>query len=59
MPIERFPATVDAGDVAAALERDGCAIVERVAPRETLERALGELTAPTTSPAAAREGPVR
>jgi hypothetical protein len=43
MPIERFPATVDAGDVAAALARDGCAIVERVAPLETVERALAEL----------------
>jgi hypothetical protein len=43
MPIERFAPDTSAADVAAALGRDGCAIVERLAPPETLSRTLAEL----------------
>jgi len=43
MPIERFSARVNATDVAAALSRDGCAIVERLVPQELLERVRAEL----------------
>jgi ectoine hydroxylase-related dioxygenase (phytanoyl-CoA dioxygenase family) len=43
MPIERFPSTVRAPDVAEALRRDGCAIVERLVTRELLEQAREEL----------------
>jgi hypothetical protein len=43
MPIERLPASASGADVAAALGRDGCAIVERVVPLELLERARTEL----------------
>jgi Phytanoyl-CoA dioxygenase (PhyH) len=43
MPIERFPATAPAADVAGALQRDGCAIVERLAVPGLLERARQEL----------------
>ena len=43
MPIQRFSATASGADVAAALESDGCAIVERVVPKEHLDRARAEL----------------
>jgi ectoine hydroxylase-related dioxygenase (phytanoyl-CoA dioxygenase family) len=43
MPIERFPAVVPATDVAVALARDGCAIVERLVSTELLEQARTEL----------------
>jgi hypothetical protein len=43
MPIERFQPDAPAAEVARALGRDGCAIVERLAPPETLGRALQEL----------------
>jgi hypothetical protein len=43
MPIERLPATASGADVAAALARDGCAIVERLVPREVMQRARAEL----------------
>jgi Phytanoyl-CoA dioxygenase (PhyH) len=43
MPIERLPATASGADVAAALGRDGCAIVERLVPVEMLDRARTEL----------------
>jgi len=43
MSIERFPATVNAADVGAALRRDGCAIVERLVSKDRLEHALAEL----------------
>jgi ectoine hydroxylase-related dioxygenase (phytanoyl-CoA dioxygenase family) len=43
VPIERFSRDASAAEVAKALERDGCAIVERLAPRETMQRALEEL----------------
>jgi ectoine hydroxylase-related dioxygenase (phytanoyl-CoA dioxygenase family) len=43
MPIERFSATASAADVAAVLNRDGCAIVERVVPKDVLDQARAEL----------------
>ena len=43
MPIERFPATAGAADVAAVLSRDGCAIVERLVAKDLLEQAHTEL----------------
>jgi len=45
MPIERLPATASGADVGAVLERDGCAIVERVAPPDLLARVETELQA--------------
>jgi len=42
MPIERLPATASGADVGAALERDGCAIVERLAPADLLARVRDE-----------------
>jgi ectoine hydroxylase-related dioxygenase (phytanoyl-CoA dioxygenase family) len=43
MPVARFPASVSPADVAAALRRDGCAIVERVVAPEVMERVEKEL----------------
>ncbi len=43
MPIERFPATAGAAEVAAALGRDGCVIVERLVAKELLDQAREEL----------------
>jgi ectoine hydroxylase-related dioxygenase (phytanoyl-CoA dioxygenase family) len=43
MPIERLPAQAATKDVAAAIERDGCAIVERLLPAGALEVARKEL----------------
>ena len=45
MPVERFPASCSGADVGAALARDGCAIIERLVPVETMERARGETQA--------------
>src|SRR5215470_103107 len=42
MPIERLPATASGADVGAALERDGCAIVECLAAPELLARVRAE-----------------
>ena len=43
MSIERFSSTSAGADVAAALGRDGCAIVERLVPPSLLARAQTEL----------------
>ncbi len=43
MPIERLSADANGAQVAAALVRDGCAIVERLVPRAVLDRARDEL----------------
>jgi hypothetical protein len=43
VPIERLPATTSAERVVEALRRDGCAIVERLAPAEVMDAALAEL----------------
>jgi ectoine hydroxylase-related dioxygenase (phytanoyl-CoA dioxygenase family) len=43
MPIPRLPAGATADDVAAALDREGCAVVERLVPRALLDRARAEL----------------
>jgi ectoine hydroxylase-related dioxygenase (phytanoyl-CoA dioxygenase family) len=43
MPIPRLPASATADDVAAALDREGCAVVERLVPRALLDRARAEL----------------
>jgi ectoine hydroxylase-related dioxygenase (phytanoyl-CoA dioxygenase family) len=43
MPVERLPATCTGSDIAAALARDGCAIVERLVPCETMEKARREI----------------
>src|SRR5512144_1731946 len=43
MPIERLPATADGAQLAAALERDGCAVVERLVPPSVMDRARAEL----------------
>jgi ectoine hydroxylase-related dioxygenase (phytanoyl-CoA dioxygenase family) len=43
MAIERLPASTSARDVVGALRRDGCAIVERLAEVELLDRARAEL----------------
>ena len=43
MPIERLPATASPERVAAILARDGCAVVERLAPAERMGAALAEL----------------
>jgi ectoine hydroxylase-related dioxygenase (phytanoyl-CoA dioxygenase family) len=42
MPIERLSATASGAEVGAALERDGCAIIERLAPPELLARVREE-----------------
>jgi hypothetical protein len=43
MAVERLPPDVSGADVAATLARDGCAIVERLASREVLDRTRAEL----------------
>ena len=43
MPIPRLPATATAADVAEALDREGCAVVERLVPPALLDRARAEL----------------
>jgi len=43
MPIERLPATTSPERVAEALARDGCALIERLAPASTLRAALDEI----------------
>src|SRR5262245_37859250 len=43
MPIPRLPASAPASDVADALDREGCAVVERLVPPALLDRARGEL----------------
>jgi ectoine hydroxylase-related dioxygenase (phytanoyl-CoA dioxygenase family) len=45
MPIPRFAPTCSAADVADALDREGCAVVERLAPRAVLDAARRELQA--------------
>ncbi len=60
MPIPRLPATATGADVAAALEREGCAVVERLVPKDVLDRVRTELqphidaTAPGTDEFAGR-----
>jgi ectoine hydroxylase-related dioxygenase (phytanoyl-CoA dioxygenase family) len=43
MPVERFAASAAPSDVAAALRRDGCAIVERLVDVDVFARMQGEL----------------
>ena len=43
MTIPRLPATATPTDIAAALEREGCAVVERLVPKALLDRARAEL----------------
>jgi ectoine hydroxylase-related dioxygenase (phytanoyl-CoA dioxygenase family) len=43
VPVERLPASASPADVAAALRRDACAIVERVVAPEVMERVEKEL----------------
>jgi len=43
MPVERLSASAGPGEVAAALRRDGCAIVENLVAREVMERVEREL----------------
>ena len=43
MPIEHLPASTAPKDIAEILKRDGCAVVDRVASRETLDRVEGEM----------------
>ena len=43
MPVERFLASSPPGDVAAALRRDGCAIVERVVSPDVMDKVREEL----------------
>lgn len=43
MAIEHLPATAAPKEIAALLERDGCAVVDRVASRETLARVEAEM----------------
>jgi ectoine hydroxylase-related dioxygenase (phytanoyl-CoA dioxygenase family) len=43
MAIERLQATASGSDVATALGRDGCTIVERLVPKAILDRARSEL----------------
>ena len=43
MPIPRLPASASAAEVAGALGREGCAIVEHLVPPALLDRARGEL----------------
>jgi ectoine hydroxylase-related dioxygenase (phytanoyl-CoA dioxygenase family) len=42
-PIERLPRSTSPERVAEVLARDGCAVVERLAPEETMREALAEL----------------
>ena len=43
MTVEHLPASAAPADVAAVLRRDGCAIVDRLAPRAVMDRVLEEL----------------
>ena len=43
MPIERLPATTHPERVAEILARDGCAVIERLAPEDVMRSALDEL----------------
>ncbi len=43
MPIEHLPASTAPKDIAEILKRDGCAVVDRVASRETLDRVEAEM----------------
>jgi ectoine hydroxylase-related dioxygenase (phytanoyl-CoA dioxygenase family) len=43
MPVEHLPPTASGADVAAVLERDGCAIVDRLVSPSVLDRTRGEL----------------
>jgi ectoine hydroxylase-related dioxygenase (phytanoyl-CoA dioxygenase family) len=43
MPIPRLSATATGADVAAALDAEGCAVVERLVPSAVLDRARAEL----------------
>jgi len=43
MAVERLPATASGADVASILARDGCAIVERLASSDVLDRVRAEL----------------
>jgi hypothetical protein len=43
MPIPRFPASVGASEVAAALADQGCAVIERLVPESTMQLARNEL----------------
>lgn len=43
MTIPRFPASVDASDVVAALAEQGCAVIERLVPAQTMEQVRAEL----------------
>jgi ectoine hydroxylase-related dioxygenase (phytanoyl-CoA dioxygenase family) len=43
MTIPRFPASVSATEITAALADQGCAVVERLVPASTMERARDEL----------------
>jgi hypothetical protein len=43
MPIPRFEATASASEVAAALAEQGCAVIERLVPEQTMQRAREEL----------------
>ena len=54
MEIERFDASADPAAVAAALERDGCAVIERLVPTATMDAIRDEL-APWTE--ATPDGP--
>jgi hypothetical protein len=44
MALARLPATATAADLAGALERDGCAVVERLVDPSVMDRARAELT---------------
>jgi len=43
MPIPRFTAAADTGDVATALRDHGCAIVDKLAPADVVARVSEEL----------------
>ena len=43
MPIERLPATTSPERVTEILARDGCAVIERLAPEDVMRSAQGEL----------------
>ena len=43
MPVERLTASTTPKDIAKVLERDGCAVVDRVASRATLDRIEAEM----------------
>ena len=43
MPIERLPSTATPEKLTEILRRDGCAVVERLAPADIMKSALDEL----------------